>query len=86
VSHDIDLGVHGIGAPDDNAVAFGHLLGIDAAEHAGPRDVARPGSAGADSVVLARIALGGAQAIDAVAVHVAHGAGIVIGSQITPAV
>ena len=79
VGHDIDLGMHGIGAPDDDAVALGHLLGIDAAQHAGAGDVAGPGGAGADGVILAGIALGGAQAVDAVAMHMAHGAGIVVG-------
>ena len=79
VSHDIDLGMHRIGAPDDDAVTLGHLLGIDATEQAGAGNVARPGKADADRVVLVGIATHGAQALNAVAMHMAHGSGIEIG-------
>ena len=79
VGHHVDLGMHRIGAPDDHAVALGHLLWIDAAEQAGAGDIARPGSADADGLVLPRIALGGAQAPQPVALHMAHGACIEIG-------
>src|SRR5690554_5703278 len=79
VGHDIDLGMDRIGAPDDDAIALGHLLGIDAAQHAGAGDIAGPGGAGAAGVILAGITLGGAQAINAVALHLAQGAGVEIG-------
>ncbi len=79
MGHHIDLGVHRIGAPDDDAVALAHFLRADARKIAGAGDVAGPGGADADGFVLAGIALGSAQAVDAVALHVPHGAGIEIG-------
>ena len=79
VGHDVDLGGDGIGAPDDDAIALGHLLGIGAGEPAGAGDEAGPGGAGADGVVLQRIAARQAQPLDAVAMHMAHGAGVEIG-------
>ena len=79
VRHHVDLRVDGVGAPDHHHVGLGHLARIGAGQPAGAGDVAGPGQRGADGGVHARIALGVAQPVDAVAHHEAHGAGIVVG-------
>jgi len=71
--HDVDLGRRRIAAPHDDQVRVGHLarigahLGADAGHPAGIDEC------GADGRVLTRIAHDVAQALDAVALHEAHG-------------
>ena len=79
VRHDVDLGVHRVGAPDDDAVGLGHFARIGAGEPPGAGDEAGPGEVGADRGVLAGIFLGVPQPIDAVAHDEAHRAGVVVG-------
>ena len=79
VGHDIDLGDHGIGAPDHHAVGFRHLARIGPAQRARPHHPAGPGQIGADRTEEAGVLLGVAQPVDAVALHQPHRAGIVIG-------
>ena len=77
--HHIDLGVHGIGAPDHDQVGDAHLARIDAGDLAGADGKTDAGDVGADGRVEARIFLHMRKAVDAVAHHQPHGAGIVIG-------
>ena len=77
VRHHVDLGVDRIGAPDHHQIGFRHLARIGAGELAGAGDEAGPGRIDADGGEEAGIFLGMAQAVDAVAHHVAHGAGVV---------
>ena len=79
VRHHVDLRVDRIGAPDHHQVRLGHLARIDARQLAGAGDEAGPGQRRADRLVHLRVALGMAQAVDAVAHHEAHRAGIVVG-------
>ena len=79
VRHHVDLGVHGIGAPDHDQVGDRHLARIDAGDLAGADGKADAGDVGADRRVEARIFLHMRETIDAVAHHQPHGAGIVIG-------
>src|SRR5690606_4307052 len=79
VGHHVDLGVDRIGPPDHDAVGLRHLFGVRPGEQPGARDIAWPRSARADRVVLVRVAAGVAQPVDAVAMHVAHGARVVVG-------
>ena len=78
VGHQIDLGVDRVGTPDDDQIRLGEFpriaaaLGADARGHPGQHDRRT------DRVVLARIAHGVAQALNAVALHLTHGARIVI--------
>ena len=76
--HHIDLGVHGIGAPDHDQVGDAHLARIDACDLAGADGKTDAGDIGADSRVEAGIFLHMRQAVDAVAHHQPHGAGVVI--------
>ena len=78
VRHHIDLGVDRIGAPDHHAIGLRHFARIGAGELAGAGDEAGEGRIDADGGEEAGIFLGVAQAMDAVALHIAHGAGIVI--------
>ncbi len=78
VRHHIDLGVHRIGAPDHHAIGLRHFARIGAGELAGAGDEAGEGRIDADGGEEAGIFLGVAQAMDAVALHIAHGAGIII--------
>ncbi len=76
--HHIDLGVHGIGAPDHDQVGDAHLARIDAGDLAGADGKTDAGDVGADGRVEAGIFLHMRKAVDAVAHHQPHGAGIVI--------
>src|SRR6185437_12137025 len=77
--HHVDLGVDGIGAPDHDEIGNGHLAGIDAGDLAGADSKADAGDVGADRLIKAGILLDVGEAIDAVAHHDAHGAGVVVG-------
>ena len=77
--HHVDLGVHGIGAPDHHEVGDAHLARIDAGDLAGADGKSDAGDIGADRRVIAGIFLHMGKAIDAIAHHQPHGAGIVIG-------
>ena len=79
VRHHVDLRVDGVGAPDHHQVGLRHLARVGAGEPAGAGDVAGPRQRRADGGVHARVALGVAQAVDAVTHHEAHGAGVVVG-------
>ena len=57
----------------------GHLARVGSHEPSGAGDEAGPGRAGADRVELAGIALRVPEPIDPVALHEAHGAGVVVG-------
>jgi len=67
------------GPPDDDAVRLGHFARIGAHEATGSGEVAGPRDADADGCEKARIALGVREALDAVAHHQSHGAGVEIG-------
>jgi hypothetical protein len=77
--HHIDLGIHGIGAPDHDHVGDAHLARIDAGDLAGADRKPDAGDVGADGRVEARILLHMRKAVDAVAHHQPHRASIVIG-------
>ena len=79
VGHHVDLGRDRVGPPDDDTVRLFHFAGVGADQ--GPRagDIARPGDPDADRAVEARVALGVGQALDPVAHHEAHRAGVEIG-------
>ena len=76
--HHIDLGVHRIGAPDHDEVGDAHLARIDAGDLAGADGKSDARDIGADRLVEAGIFLHMGKAVDAVAHHQAHGAGVVI--------
>ena len=78
MGHHVDLGVDGVGAPDHHEIADAHLARIDAGDLAGADGKADAGDVGADGGVEARVFLGVGEAIDAVAHHDAHRAGVVI--------
>ena len=79
VGHHVDLGGCRIATPDDDQVRLRHLARVrpHVGADAGPPAVA--GKARADGVVLPRVAHDVAQAVDAVALHQAHGAGVIVG-------
>ena len=79
VRHHIDLGVDRIGAPDHDQIGLRHLARIGPGEPPGAGDEAGPGRIDADGREEAGIFLGVAQAVDAVAHHQAHRAGVEIG-------
>ena len=79
VAHDIDLSGGGIGAPDYYHIGVGHFARVDTRQTTGAGHVTIPRQRGTDGGMLAGIALGMAQAIDAITHHQAHGAGIEIG-------
>ncbi len=78
VGHHVDLGGDGVGSPDHHAVRLRHLARVGADQLPRSGDVARPGDSDADRAVKAGIALGVGQALDPVAHHEAHRAGVVI--------
>ena len=78
VRHHVDLGVDRIGAPDHDQIGFRHLARIGTGDPAGAGGKAGVGRVDADGGVKARVFLGVAQPMDAVALHEAHGAGVVI--------
>ena len=79
MGHDVDLGADRIAAPDHHQLRLGDLarvhafLGPDAGQPAGVRQ------GDADRRPLTGVALGVAQPLDAVALHVPHGTGIEVG-------
>src|SRR5437588_6736644 len=77
--HHVDLRVHRIGAPDHDEVGDAHLAWIDAGNLAGADRKPDPGNVGANRGVEAGIFLYMRKAIDAVAHHEAHGAGVIVG-------
>ena len=79
VRHHVDLGVDRIGAPDHDQIGLRHLARIGAGDPAGAGGKAGVGGVDADGGMEAGIFLGVAQAVDAVAHHQAHGAGVVVG-------
>ena len=79
VGHHVDLGRHGVCAPDDHAIGLRHLARVRPHHHAGAGDEARPGGIDADGREEARIALGVPQPVDSVAHHPAHRTGVVVG-------
>ena len=79
MGHHVDLRRDRIGSPDDDEVGASHLARVGAGEPSGAGDEAGPGRAGADRVELAGIAFRVPQPINPVALHEAHGAGIVVG-------
>ena len=76
--HHVDLGIHGIGAPDHDKVGDAHLARIDAGNLAGAGGKADARNRRADRRIEARIFLHMSEAVDAVAHHQSHGAGIII--------
>jgi hypothetical protein len=76
VRHDVDLGVHRVGAPDHDQIGFRHLPRIGAGKEAGAGDEAGPGRIDADGGKEAGIFLGMPEPIDAVTHHIAHGASV----------
>ena len=78
VRHHIDLGVHGIGAPDHDEVGDAHLARIDAGDLAGTDGKPDARDVGADGLVEAGIFFDMRQAVDTVAHYQPHGAGIVV--------
>ncbi len=79
VGHDVDLGHDRVGAPQHDAVGALHLARVEPRHAAVAGLVAGPGQGRADGGILVRIALGVAQAVDAVALHEAHRAGVIVG-------
>ena len=77
--HHVDLSVHGISAPDHDEVGDAHLARIDAGNLAGADRKPDPGDVGANGGVEAGIFLYMRKAVDAVAHHEPHGAGIIVG-------
>ncbi len=73
VSHDVDLGVDGIPAPDhDELRVLAHLAEVHTALGADPRQPARVRQGDADRRVPARVAHDVAQAVDAVPLDQSH--------------
>ena len=78
MGHDIDLGRHRVTAPTDDQIGLGHFTGIrphNLTDSGAPTGV---GGKGADISDLARVAQIMAEAVDAVALYPAHGAGEII--------
>ena len=78
VRHDVDLGVHRIGAPDHDQIGLRHLARIGTGDPAGAGGKAGVGGVDADGGMKAGVFLGVAQPMDAVALHETHGAGVVV--------
>src|SRR3954449_2974210 len=76
--HHVHLSVHGICAPDHDEVGDAHLARIDAGNLAGADRKPDPGDVGANGGVEAGIFLYMRKAVDAVAHHEPHRAGIVV--------
>ena len=79
VGHDVDLGVHGVGAPDHHKIGLCHFAWIDTCDTARASGKSRIGRVDANSGVEAGIFLHVAQPVNAVAHHQPHRAGIIIG-------
>jgi len=78
VRHHIDLGVDRIGAPDHHQVGDAHLARIDAGDLAGAGGESHPRDGRTDGAVEPGIFLDMGEAVDAVAHHQTHGAGVII--------
>ena len=78
VRHHVDLGVHRVGTPDHHQIGFRHFARIGAGKAAGAGDEAAPGRVDADGGEEAGIFFDVTQAMDAVAHHVTHRAGVQI--------
>ena len=78
VRHHIDLGVDGIGTPNHDQVRDSHLARVDAGDLAGADGKSDARDVGADGRVEARIFLHIGEAVDAIAHHQSHGAGVII--------
>ena len=79
MGHDVDLGMDGIAAPDDDQVALRHLAPVDAILHPDPRQPAGIGDCVADRAVLPGIAERVAEPVETVALQQPHRAGVMIG-------
>ena len=79
VGHHVDLRRHRIGAPDHHEIGFRHLARICTGQPSRAGDPAGPRERRADGTEFLGIFLGVAQPVDAVALHLPHGAGVVIG-------
>ena len=79
VLHDVDLCADRVCAPNDNQIAVGHLTRIQAALGSGAGDPAGVHERNTEGGVLARVTHDVAKALDAVALHEPHGAGVVEG-------
>ena len=77
--HHIDLRIRRIGAPDHHQIRLRHFARIGAGKLAGAGNETGEGRIDADRGKKAGIFLGVAQAMNAVAHHIAHGAGIEVG-------
>ena len=78
MGHQVNLGVHGVGPPDDDQVGLSEFSRIATLLRANARFHASQHYRRADRVVLARIPHGIAQPLDTIALHLAHRTGIVI--------
>lgn len=72
MGHDIDLGGHRIGTPDDDDIGLADLARIGTAQRAGAHHIARPGHVGANGAEEAGIFLGVAQTFNGVSLHLPH--------------
>ena len=79
MGHDVDLRGDRVRAPDDDAIRLRHFARISAHQPAGSGDIAGPCDADADCPVEAGIALGVREALDSVAHHETHRAGVEVG-------
>ena len=79
MGHHVDLGVHRIAAPDDDQVGVLHLARIRAVFDADPGAPSGIRQRDAERGMLARVAHGVAQPVDAVALHEPHRTGVEIG-------
>ena len=79
VGHDVDLGRHGVCAPNNNAIGFRNFARIGAHQTACSSHVAGPGEVNANGGEKAGIFLGVAETVDPVPHDEAHCAGVVIG-------
>src|SRR5262249_245723 len=79
VGHDVDLGGDRVGAPNDDAIRLRHFPRISAHEPAGSGDISWPSDADADCPMEAGIALRMREALNSVAHHETHRAGVEVG-------
>ena len=76
VGHDIDLRGDGVGAPNNDAVRLRHFSRVDADEPTCSGHISRPCDADADCAVETGIAFGVREALNSVAHHETHRAGV----------
>src|SRR5262245_45723516 len=79
MGHYVHLGIDGVSSPNDHQIRLRHFARIDACDASDPGGVARVSRVDADGRVKSGVFLDVPQAIDAVAHHQAHRAGVVIG-------